>query len=213
MTDFTEPQTSHEDDARLLAQLRAGDEAAFDKLIHDAAPRMLAVARRMLSSEHDAQDAVQDAFLNAFRSLDKFDGRSLLTTWLHRITVNTCLMRLRTLRRRPERPIGDMLPEFVPDGHARKRARPWNPSGGPGIETAELNALIRAKIDELPEQYRTILILRDVEELDTEETAKFLDLSPAAVKTRLHRARQALRELLDPYMTGNPAAQPSPAQP
>ena len=201
---------TQESDAALLARLRAGEDAAFDQLVLSATPRMLVVARRMLTREEDARDAVQEAFLNAFKALPTFDGRSLLTTWLHRITVNACLMRLRSARRRPERAIGDLLPQFVDDGHQARPSQPWKPSGAAGIEHAELLATVRELIDQLPDQYRTILILRDVEELDTEETAVVLGLTPAAVKTRLHRARQALRELLDPIMTG---ASPSAAPP
>jgi RNA polymerase sigma-70 factor (ECF subfamily) len=208
MHQHTPDQGPPDSDAALLARLRAGEDAAFDELVIAATPRMLAVARRMLSREEDAHDAVQEAFLNAFKALPAFDGRSLLTTWLHRITVNACLMRLRSARRRPERSIGDMLPQFVDDGHQARPAQPWKPAGAAGIEHAELLATVRELIDQLPDQYRTILILRDVEELDTDETAVVLGLTPAAVKTRLHRARQALRELLDPHMT---AALPPPA--
>lgn len=211
VTHLSEPASPTPADAGLLARLRAGEDAAFDELVLLAAGRMLAVARRMLTSEDDAQDAVQEAFLSAFRSLDKFDGRSQLTTWLHRITINVCLMKLRTQRRRHERPIGDLLPQFLDDGHQRKASQPWKPPGPAGIEHAEMMALIRTKIDELPEQFRTILVLRDVEELDTEETATVLGLTPAAVKTRLHRARQALRELLNPYMTADQPRAGGPA--
>lgn len=190
-------------EARLLARLKAADDSAFDELVNLAGHRLLAVARRMLGREEDAQDAVQEAFLSAFKSLDRFDGRSQLTTWLHRIAVNVCLMKLRSQRRRPERPIDDFLPEFLPDGHQKNPSSAWRPAETCGIERDELRAFVRARIEQLPEQYRLILILRDIEELDTDETATLLGISTAAVKTRLHRARQALRGLLDPHMTGS----------
>jgi len=186
-------------DARFVERLKAGDDGAFDELVRVAGGRLLAVARRMLPREEDAQDAVQEAFLCAFRSLDRFDGRSRLTTWLHRIVVNACLMKLRSQRRRPERPIGDLLPKFLEDGHQRNPSRPWKPDDECGIEREEVRALVRARIEELPEPYRVVLLLRDIEELDTDETAHVLGISGAAVKTRLHRARQALRGLLDPH--------------
>jgi hypothetical protein len=104
-----------EPDARLIERLRAGDNAAYEELINLTGGRLLAVARRMLGREEDAQDAVQDVFLSAFKSLDRFDGRSLLTTSLHRICVNACLMKLRSRRRRPERNIDDLLPSFLDD--------------------------------------------------------------------------------------------------
>jgi RNA polymerase sigma-70 factor, ECF subfamily len=110
-------------------------------------------------------------------------------------------MKLRSQRRRPEKPLDDLLPQFESDGHQKNPSRPWNPSNKSGIETRDMCTLVRAKIDELPTQYREILLLRDIEELDTEETAGLLGMTQAAVKTRLHRARQALRTLLDPYMT------------
>ena len=192
---------SESSDAQLLARLRAGESAAFDELVRAAGGRMLAVARRMLRTEEDARDAVQEAFLSAFKSLAKFDGRSQLTTWLHRITVNACLMKLRSQRRRggTERQIDDFLPEFLEDGHQQSSSKSWKPTDDPGIERRETRELVRAKIAELPEQYRVVLVLRDIEELSTEETAAALDMTVNAVKTRLHRARQALRGLLDPH--------------
>lgn len=194
------PTHDHAADARLLARLRAKEPAAFDELLAMATGPMLAVARRMLPVEQDAQDAVQSAFLNMVRSLDSFDGRSLLTTWLHRITVNACLMILRTRRRRPETRISDLLPTFETDGHQSLPAAPWNPDEPSGIEREELLATVRECIDQLPDHYRVVLMLRDIEGLDTEQTADALGMTTHAVKTRLHRARQALRSLLDPLL-------------
>lgn len=158
---------------------------------------MLAVARRMLGGEEDAQDAVQEAFLSAFKSLDRFDERSLLTTWLHRITVNACLMRLRSKRRRPERSLDDLLPTFRTDGHQTIPAGTWKPDPAAGIQREELCALVRTRIDELPAAYREIILLRDIAQLDTEQTADLLGITVPGVKTRLHRARQALKTMLD----------------
>ncbi len=191
-----------EAELRLTARLRAGEEAAFDELVALAAGRLLAVARRMLHREEDAQDAVQETLLSAFKNLDKFDARSRLTTWLHRICVNACLMKLRSQRRRPEGSITDLLPTFLEDGHQTTPSTPWKPVEESGIEREELRALVRSRIEQLPEPYREVILLRDIEGLDTEETARLLETSPAAVKTRLHRARQALRTLLDPCMAG-----------
>ncbi len=179
-------------------RLCRGEDEAFDELVRVAGGRMLAVARRLLGKEEDVQDAVQEAFLSAFKSLDKFDGRSQLTTWLHRITVNACLMRLRSQRRRPEKSMDELLPEFLADGHQKYPTRSWKPLVEVGIGGEELRALVRSKIDELAEDYREVLLLRDIEGLDTEATAVHLGISSNAVKTRLHRARQALRTLLEP---------------
>lgn len=192
----------HDAEALLVARLKRGDDQAFEELVRQAGGRMLAVARRMLGCDEAAQDAVQEAFLSAFKSLDRFDGRAQVSTWLHRITVNACLMKLRGQSRRPEHAIEDLLPRFQDDGHQVTSTRPWKPPGSCGIEQAELSSLVRSKIDELPEPYREVLLLRDIEELNTEETATHLGISVPAVKTRLHRAHQALRTLLEPHLAG-----------
>lgn len=182
----------------LLAALRADEDLAFETLVRSYGGRMLSVARRFLKNDEDAQDAVQEAFLSAFKSLAAFDGRSKVSTWLHRIVVNASLMKLRTQRRHPESSIDDLLPTFKPDGHQQAPAARWHESGPAESERSETQALVRQQIEKLPETYRTVLILRDIEEHDTETVAQMLDVSVAAVKVRLHRARQALRTLLDP---------------
>jgi RNA polymerase sigma-70 factor (ECF subfamily) len=159
----------------------------------------------MLSNPEDAQDAVQETFLKAFKALDTFDGRSALSTWLHRITVTTCLMKLRTKRRKPQRSIEDLLPRFVADGHQEKSSEPWRPLSQAGIQDKEMAEIVRKAVEELPEGYREILMLRDVLGMSTEEAATVLEATVPLVKTRLHRARQALKALLEPYFTGGEA--------
>ena len=194
-----EPDPRAEDRA-LLVRLRTGEEAAFEELVRSHGGRLLAVARRFLPVEEDARDAVQDAFLSAFRALDGFQGEARLSTWLHRIVVNASLMKLRTRRRKPEQSIEDLLPSYQEDGHLERPASPWRSDVLHEAERSELRQLIHEKIHELPEGYRDVLLLRDVEDLDTDETAKLMGLSAGAVKTRLHRARLALRELLEPHL-------------
>ena len=104
--------TPVDDEATLIAQLRAGDEAAFEQVVRQYGGRLLAVARRIVGSEEDARDVVQDAFLNAFKSLDRFEGNAKLSTWLHRIAVNAALMKLRTRKRKPEQSIETLLPSL-----------------------------------------------------------------------------------------------------
>jgi RNA polymerase sigma-70 factor (ECF subfamily) len=188
------------DDAELLAALKAGDDAAYELLVRSYTPRMLSVARRFLRSEEDARDAVQDAFLSAFRAIDRFEGNSRISTWLHRIVVNASLMKLRTRRRKPERSIEELMPGFLENGHLEQPASEWRKLPEDQVAQSELRELLLEKIHELPESHRTVLLLRDIEELDTEETAKTLELTPGAVKTRLHRARLALRGLLEPHL-------------
>lgn len=152
----------------------------------------------MLGSESDAADAVQDAFLSAFRGLADFAGDAKLSTWLHRIAVNACLMKLRSRRSKPVASIDHLLPIFDESGHHAERIASWSDSPAERVHSAEMRAKVRECIDALPEPYRVVLMLRDIEELDTDETARRLEITPAAVKVRLHRARQALRTLLNP---------------
>lgn len=186
-----------------VAALQRGEDAAFETLVRVYGGRMLAVAKRFLNDESDAADAVQDAFISAHKSIGRFDGRSQLGTWLHRITVNASLMKLRSRKRRQERSIEELLPRFKQDGHQAVSSKPWRDVEPDKEASDAVRRLVRGKINELPEQYRTILLLRDIEGLDTESTGAALGMTVAAVKTRLHRARQALRALLDPHMRGN----------
>src|SRR5262249_55272862 len=149
---------------------RAGDENACETLVRRHGSRMLAVARRFLRTEEDSADAVQDAFLAAFRSLDGFAGNAALGTWLHRIVVNVCLMRLRARSRSREVPIDDLLPAFDDTGHHTRPVRPREEQGLARLTRAETRARVRACIDRLPHPYREVLLLRDIEELDTEHT-------------------------------------------
>jgi RNA polymerase sigma-70 factor (ECF subfamily) len=190
-----------EDDAGLVAQLRAGDESAFERVVRQYSPRMLATARRILGNEEDARDALQDAFISAFKSLPQFEGDSRFATWLHRIGINAALMKLRSRQRRNERPISELLPRFLEDGHPAERPGPWEPVEKL-LERQETRDLVRRTIDELPDSHRIVLLLRDIEELSTEQAAEQLGVSAGVVKTRLHRARQALRTLLDTHFRG-----------
>jgi RNA polymerase sigma-70 factor, ECF subfamily len=184
-------------DADLVARLQAGDSGAFEVLVRRESGPLLRVARRFLRSEEDARDALQDAFVAAWKSIGRFASHSRLSTWLHRILINACLMRLRAQRRRPEEDIEAYLPRFIEDGHQVEPSLPWAEA-----DDFLMRDLVRSSIDRLPEQYRIVLLLRDIEEMTTEETAEALGITPNAVKIRLHRARQALRALLDPHMRG-----------
>jgi len=190
------------DDAGILARVQIGDESACEALVRQHCERMLAVARRFLRTEEDSADAVQDAFLAAFRSLESFEGNSTLGTWLHRIVVNACFMKLRAQSRRREVQIDDLLLTFDESGHDSHPVRRWDNQALARLTQAETRAHVRVCIDRLPDPYREILLLRDIEQLDTEQTAQQLGIAPGAVKTRLHRARQALRTLLDPLVPG-----------
>lgn len=186
------------DEASLVSRLRDGDEVAYEVLVRRYAPRMLATARRLLNDEAAAEDCMQEAFLNAFRSIDRFEERSSLSTWLHRITVNAALVRLRTRKRLGEQSIDGLMPEFdqndcriEPNWHFRETTEE-------SLQRRQVRDLVIAKISELPETYRIVLMLRDIEELSTAEVAALLETTDGAVKIRLHRARAALKKLLEP---------------
>jgi len=184
------------DGAVLLDGLRRGDDHAFATLVRQHAGRMLATARRLLRDGDEAEDAVQEAFVSAARAIGGFAGDSKLSTWLHRVVVNTALMRLRSPRRRREEPIDDLLPRFDADGYHAEAVVSWETPSDVLLEQRQTREMVRRCIDQLPEQYRTVILLRDIEEMDTEETARSIGSTPNAVKIRLHRARQALRTLL-----------------
>jgi RNA polymerase sigma-70 factor, ECF subfamily len=197
MDETPAPAPAAADEQALVAALHAGDAAAFETLVRLYGGRMLAVARRLVGGEDEARDVVQDAMLSAFRSMDRFEAQARLSTWLHRITVNTALMKLRRRARKPEESIEPLLPTFNEKGHHTLRA-PSPDAADELFEREEARALVRHAIDDLPENYRTVLLLRDIEEMRTEEVAAVLGITANAVKARLHRARQALGTLLDP---------------
>ncbi len=188
-------------DAALIAGLQAGDPFAFETLVRKHTAPLLRLARRFLDNEEDARDALQDAMLAVHRSIRTFEGNAMLSTWLHRVVVNACLMKLRAKRRRPEESdIEPLLPRFLEDGHQADVNVPWTESAESMLEREETRALVRQCISQLPDTYRIVLHLRDIEEMSTEETAAILGITRNAVKIRLHRARQALRTLLDRHM-------------
>jgi RNA polymerase sigma-70 factor (ECF subfamily) len=193
------PLTAEEESA-LIARLAGKDPATQEEFVRRYIGQMMSLARRYCRSEEDAADAVQEAFISAFKAIGEFSGQSRLSTWLHRITVNACLMRLRSQRSRPATSIEELLPQFDGTGHHAKPVRRWRDDAFEQLASAEMRQKVRASIDQLPDAYRTILLLRDIEQYDTEETARILGESTANVKTRLHRARLALRTLLDPLM-------------
>ena len=184
------------DDQALVAALKTGEDGAFETMIRLRGGRLLAVARRFTGNEHDAEDVLQSAYLSAFRALSDFEGTCQLSTWLHRIVVNTALMRLRSKRRRPEESIETLLPVFLEGGHHLDQSSEWCAPADQLIEREQTRTFVRSCIDALPENYRTVLMLRDIEELSTQEVADRLGLTTAAVKVRLHRARHALSALL-----------------
>lgn len=194
-TQGAKPQLSRED-ANLIAGLRRGDDDAFELMVRKFGGRMLATARRLLGSEDDARDALQEAFLCTFKSSAHFKGESALATWLHRIVINSALMQLRHRKRHPDEQLDELMPQFDQNGD-------WLDSCDcsllpeTALETFETRVMVRRCVEQLPPSHRIVLLLRDIEGLDTEEVAALLRVTTNAVKIRLHRARQALKTLIE----------------
>lgn len=195
-----EPELTRE--RAIVEGMRAGDDRAFEWLVRDYVGPLQAVAFRLLQNQADADDAVQEAFLSAYRNFEGFRADARLGTWLHRIVVNAALGRLRKRKRRPDHgadvvDVSELLPRFTEAGYPERFHEPWVHPVEELATRAETREQVRQMIDKLPDNYRTVLILRDIEELDTQATAELLGLTPGTVKVRLHRARQALRNLLE----------------
>jgi len=205
MIDFTHlnhvNDLSREEEANLVVLVKAGHQEACTQMVALFGPQMMAVARRFMRCDDDCNDAVQDAFISAFKAIGRFEGDSRLSTWLHRITVNSCLMKLRIDSSRKETSIEDLLPTF----NGRERYARWastidNPSIE--VETDETRTLVHQAIDRLPDADRAVLLLRDIEDMDTAATAALLETSEHNVKRRLRRARQTLSARLEPMRAG-----------
>jgi RNA polymerase sigma-70 factor (ECF subfamily) len=188
-----------DDEGALVTAAKAGDESAFEELVNRYERKIYRLALNITQNQAEAEDAMQDAFLKAFQHLADFQGGSRFYTWLVRIAVNESLMRLR--KRRPnvvslddsieteENPV----PMQIPD---------WGPSPEQSYAKEEMSEILSKVIEQLEPLYRVVFILRDVEEVSTEETAQILGISIPAVKSRLLRARLKLRELMNPYFQG-----------
>ena len=195
------PDAVKRNDGALLDCLRAGEEACYEILVRRFGAGVLSTAKRYLRSDAEAHDCFQDTFLAAFEGIHKFEQRSSLGTWLRGITTNQCLMKIRTQGRRNEESIEHLLPVFDENGSRvcpNGSKRPTTTTDP--IDRSRTKAIVREKIDELPDSYRVMLLLRDIDGYSTKEAAVIQGISVTAAKTRLHRARSALKSLLEPVM-------------
>ncbi len=185
-----------------LSSVDLQDDKSTEKFVRDNVLWMLKTARRILGDDGLAEDAVQTAFGSIFRGLASFQGRSSLKTWMYRIVVNEALMQLRKRERRREWSIDELLPVF--DDNGCRIEQDWASFETPEIllQRSETKEVVSELIGQLPENYRIVLLLRDIEEMSTAEVAEVLELSEANVKVRLHRARAALKKLLEPLLRG-----------
>lgn len=185
-----------DDEGELVAGAKRGDLAAFEELVNRYERRIFRLAMNITQNHEDAEDATQDAFLKAYQHLDNFQGGSRFYTWLVRIAVNEALMRLR--RRRPNVVSLDE-PVETDDSLIPQQIEDWDLKPDQRYANTELNSILTRAIGELEPIYRAVFLMRDVEELSTEETAAALGISVPAVKSRLLRGRLKLRDVLNPY--------------
>ncbi|HEY7725064.1 MAG TPA: sigma-70 family RNA polymerase sigma factor [Anaeromyxobacteraceae bacterium] len=198
------PGDAADDD--LVALAAAGDGAAFGELVSRHQDRIYGLALRLLRDAAEAEEVVQETFLAALEKLASFRGDAAFTTWLHRVAANAALMRLRRRRRAPEvasdRPMEELLPRFDEQDHlvARGPSHDWSKRADEQLADREIRKAVERAVQNLPEDYRIVFLLRDVEGLSSEAMAELLGMSVAAVKSRLHRARLALRESLSRFL-------------
>ncbi len=180
------------------------DRQALEVVVREHLPRLLEVVRGIVRDEEAARDCLQSAFAKAFSKSDQFRGDAAMETWLHRIVVNEGLMHLRRNKKRAETSIDDMLPQFD-SAECRIDYSLGLAQRSPAeiLASKEARIQVRAAIDALPESYRTVVLLRDIEGLSTADAAAMLDISATNVKVRLHRARCALKAALLPLMIGD----------
>jgi len=185
-------------DEDLAARAAAGDASAFEELVTRYQNRVYRLACRLTGRDSDALDVLQDTFLQVFRHLASFRGDARFSTWLYRIATNVALMHQRTWARHPAESLEDFLPRF--DGSNTHRQTPEELQVASRVEELlnheMLAARVREAVERLPELYRVAFVLRDLEEVPTEDVAVILGVEPAAVRQRVHRARLMLRGFL-----------------
>lgn len=186
-------------DADLVEKATKGDFRAFEELVHATEARLYAHLLRLTENAADAKELLQESYLSAYKNLGSFKGNSSFATWIYRIATNHALMHFR--RKRPEVGFDGMedLPIPTHEELKNRRISDWDLDPAEAAHRKEVRHLLEEAIAKLPPTYRAVVALRDIEGLDTEETAAALGINPGAVKTRLHRARIFLRELLSPH--------------
>lgn len=177
-------------DQELVAAAQQGDEAAFATLVNRYGTRIRHILARITADEDAAQDAMQDALLRAWKNIRSFQGRSGFFTWLTRIAINEAYRTRRRADGRAALPLDDAIGERIPT---------WGHQPDEIFEAREFLNALDAALDSLPEEYRVAVVLRDLEGFDTGEAAGLLGIGEAALKSRLHRGRMALRREMDSY--------------
>lgn len=189
-------------DTLLIQQLRAGNETALETLIARYEARVFSLALRVTGNRQDAEEVLQDVFWNVLQHIDAFRGDAKLSSWIYRIAMNAALMKVRQRPKAEHVALdADLGPAMTDDGRIAEPVVDWTRLPGE-LERKELTRRLEAAVERLPPDYRTVFVLRDIEGLSTEEASEVLDLSVAALKSRLHRARLFLRKELSDYVAG-----------
>ncbi len=189
-------------DKQLVAEAKAGNHQAFEKLVERHEDKVYGLALRMMGNEADAEDVLQDTFLSAYKALKNFKEKAAFSTWLYRLATNAALMKLRKKKGDKTIPLDEQMAEFVPNPEIRD----WSAAPDSILEGKELKEIMEQAIQSLPDMYRAVFLLKDVERLRNNEIASILNISVSAVKSRLHRARLHLRKLIGQYLAGEPAS-------
>ena len=190
---IAENGVAHEDEYAIARSIAAGDHAAFERLMRRHNRRLYRLARATLRDPTEAEDALQDAYVCAYRSIGKFRGEASLSTWLSRLLLNECFARLRRSARRQ-----NVIAIVSPNAPIESTSMAANESEAPDTELAraQMRDLLERKLDELPENFRTVFVLRSVEEMSVDETAECLGIPEETVRSRHFRAKTMLRESL-----------------
>lgn len=186
-------------DQVLVAKAQAGDFRAFEDLVNRYEGKVYRLAMRMLRNQQDAEDALQETFLQVYRGLKNFEGRSSFSTWLFRLATNVCLMKIRHKGIEPPQllPLEEYLPQHEEGQHPP--LQDWPDLPDEILLNKESREKMMEALEKLPPEYRAVFVLRDLEGLSNAQTAEAIGISVPAVKSRLHRARLALRGLLAAY--------------
>lgn len=182
-------------DEQLVAEFNTGSICAYEELIQRYAGKAYSLAQRLTRNAEDAEEVLQDVFVTVYRKLSKFEGKSTFSSWLYRVTVNAAFMKLRKRKNHSTMSVEDVLPNILHGALAR--TAPNTGEGDKVTEQHELSAALEDAIGRLPEEYRPVFILRDVDGLSSREVGKILNISVPAVKSRLHRSRMMLRRRLN----------------
>ncbi|MBU0544975.1 MAG: sigma-70 family RNA polymerase sigma factor [Proteobacteria bacterium] len=199
MKKIPERKTISDEDTELITAINSGQKSLFYDLVKKYEQKLYNFGLRMCNEKRDAEDMVQDTFLNVYRYLSEFRYEASFKNWLYRIASSACIKRRRRSKFAPEKEIS--LEDFIPENKENipDSLPPWASEPLEKVLNAELSDNIQKSILSLPEKYRIVLVLRDVEGFDTEETAQILNIKPSSVKVRLHRARLFLKEKLRDY--------------